>query len=76
MNQDAEVVAKAEALMVNLAAARGLQNVLKTNLGPRYERVLLYVNYFQAGSIRLVSSLDCWFADDAPILIVRLHIIS
>lgn len=30
-----EIVAASQCLMVNVAAARGLQNVLKTNLGPR-----------------------------------------
>lgn len=35
VNPDAEIVAKSQCLMVNVAAARGLQNVLKTNLGPR-----------------------------------------
>jgi hypothetical protein len=33
VNPNAEVVSKAQALMVNVAAARGLQMVLKTNLG-------------------------------------------
>ena len=33
VNADAEVVSKAQALMVNSAAAKGLQMVLKTNLG-------------------------------------------
>lgn len=33
VNPNAEVVSKTQALMVNVAAARGLQNVLKTNLG-------------------------------------------
>lgn len=31
----AEIVASSQCLMVNVAAARGLQSVLKTNLGPR-----------------------------------------
>lgn len=31
----AEIVASAQCLMVNVAAARGLQAVLKSNLGPR-----------------------------------------
>jgi len=30
-----EIVASSQCLMVNVAAARGLQSVLKTNLGPR-----------------------------------------
>jgi T-complex protein 1 subunit zeta len=30
-----EIVASSQCLMVNVAAARGLQAVLKTNLGPR-----------------------------------------
>lgn len=33
VSPNAEVVSKTQALMVNVAAARGLQNVLKTNLG-------------------------------------------
>jgi T-complex protein 1 subunit zeta len=35
VNPNAEIVASAQCLMVNVAAARGLQSVLKTNLGPR-----------------------------------------
>lgn len=35
VNPNAEVVASAQCLQVNVAAARGLQAVLKTNLGPR-----------------------------------------
>lgn len=30
-----EIVASSQCLMVNVAAARGLQTVVKTNLGPR-----------------------------------------
>eukprot|EP01038_Epipyxis_sp_PR26KG_P010832 gene10832-14541_t len=35
VNPNAEIVASAQCLMVNVAAARGLQAVLKSNLGPR-----------------------------------------
>lgn len=35
VNPNAEIVASSQCLMVNVAAARGLQAVLKTNLGPR-----------------------------------------
>jgi T-complex protein 1 subunit zeta len=35
INPNAEVVASSQCLLVNVAAARGLQAVLKTNLGPR-----------------------------------------
>lgn len=35
VNPNAEVVSKTQALMVNVAASRGLQNVLKTNLGEK-----------------------------------------
>jgi len=35
INPNAEVVASSQCLLVNVAAARGLQSVLKTNLGPR-----------------------------------------
>ena len=35
VNPNAEIVASSQCLMVNVTAARGLQSVLKTNLGPR-----------------------------------------
>ena len=35
MNPNAEIVAQSQCLQVNVAAARGLQTVVKTNLGPR-----------------------------------------
>ena len=35
VNPNAEIVASSECLNVNVTAARGLQMVLKTNLGPR-----------------------------------------
>lgn len=35
VNPNAEVVASSQCLHVNVTAARGLQMVLKTNLGPR-----------------------------------------
>mmetsp|Transcript_63196 Transcript_63196/g.131453 ORF Transcript_63196/g.131453 Transcript_63196/m.131453 type:complete len:544 (-) Transcript_63196:124-1755(-) len=35
VNPDAEIVAASQCLQVNVAAARGLQSVLRTNLGPR-----------------------------------------
>lgn len=35
VNPNAEIVASSQCLMVNTTAARGLQQVLKTNLGPR-----------------------------------------
>jgi len=33
VNPSAEIVSKSQALLVNCSAAKGLQNVLKTNLG-------------------------------------------
>ncbi len=35
LNPKAEVARAAQALLVNTSAARGLQDVLRTNLGPR-----------------------------------------
>lgn len=35
VNPNAEVVAKSQALLVNCSAAKGLMNVLKSNLGER-----------------------------------------
>ena len=35
LSPNAEIVSKDAALQVNIAAANGLQNVLKSNLGPR-----------------------------------------
>ena len=39
VNSNAEVVGKAQALMVNIGAAKGLQGVLKSNLGKRHALV-------------------------------------
>jgi len=33
VNPDAEIVSKQQCLMVNVTAARGLQNAVKSNLG-------------------------------------------
>ncbi len=35
LNPKAEVARAAQALQVNISAARGLQDVLRTNLGPK-----------------------------------------
>eukprot|EP01041_Mallomonas_annulata_P006314 gene6314-12773_t len=35
VNPNAEIVSSSQCLIVNVSAARGLQNVLKTNLGPK-----------------------------------------
>lgn len=35
LNPKAEIARQAQALAVNISAARGLQDVLKTNLGPK-----------------------------------------
>jgi T-complex protein 1 subunit zeta len=35
LNEKADVVRKAAALGININAAKGLQEVLKTNLGPK-----------------------------------------
>lgn len=35
MNAKADIVRKAQALAININAAKGLQEVLKTNLGPK-----------------------------------------
>ena len=52
VNPDAEVVAKSQALMVNVGAAKGLQGVLKTNLGPRGTLKMLVGG---AGQIKLTK---------------------
>jgi T-complex protein 1 subunit zeta len=35
VNPNADIIKKAQALAVNINAAKGLQEVLKTNLGPK-----------------------------------------
>uniref|UniRef100_A0A7S2WV07 T-complex protein 1 subunit zeta n=1 Tax=Rhizochromulina marina TaxID=1034831 RepID=A0A7S2WV07_9STRA len=52
VNPDAEVVAKAQALAVNVAAANGLQMVLRSNLGPRGTLKMLVGG---AGQIRITK---------------------
>jgi T-complex protein 1 subunit zeta len=39
MNANAEIVSKHQALMVNVSAAKGLQGVLKSNLGMLYVKI-------------------------------------
>ncbi|GMI28758.1 hypothetical protein TrCOL_g2174 [Triparma columacea] len=52
LNPDAEIVSKAAARAVNVAAAMGLQGVLKTNLGPRGTLKMLVGG---AGQIKLTK---------------------
>lgn len=52
LNSNAEIVSKAAARSVNVAAAGGLQNVLKTNLGPRGTLKMLVGG---AGQIKLTK---------------------
>jgi len=52
VNPNAEIVSKAAARAVNVAAASGLQNVLKTNLGPRGTLKMLVGG---AGQIKLTK---------------------
>lgn len=35
VNPNADVIGKSQALMMNINAAKSLQNVLKSNLGPK-----------------------------------------
>lgn len=52
VSPNAEIVSSAAALAVNVAAAVGLQNVLKTNLGPRGTLKMLVGG---AGQIKLTK---------------------
>ncbi|CAI5999682.1 unnamed protein product [Closterium sp. NIES-64] len=52
LNANAEVVSKSAALFMNINAAKGLQDVLKTNLGPRGTIKMLVGG---AGDIRLTK---------------------
>ena len=52
VSPNAEIVSKAAARSVNVAAAVGLQNVLKTNLGPRGTLKMLVGG---AGQIKLTK---------------------
>ncbi|RHY15646.1 hypothetical protein DYB25_008686 [Aphanomyces astaci] len=52
VNPNAEVVARSQALLVNVSAARGLQGVLKSNLGPRGTLKMLVGG---AGQIKLTK---------------------
>ena len=52
VSPNAEIVSKAEARAVNVAAAAGLQSVLKTNLGPRGTLKMLVGG---AGQIKLTK---------------------
>jgi T-complex protein 1 subunit zeta len=52
LSPNAEIVSKQAALAVNIAAATGLQNVLKSNLGPRGTLKMLVGG---AGQIKLTK---------------------
>ena len=54
INPNAEIVASSQCLMVNVAAARGLQGVLKTNLGPRGTLKMLVGG---AGQIKITKGI-------------------
>lgn len=52
MNPNAEIIGKSQALLVNVSAAKGLQGVLKSNLGPRGTLKMLVGG---AGQIKLTK---------------------
>ena len=45
LNPKAEVARAAQALAINIAAAKGLQDVLRTNLGPKGTMKMYAQNY-------------------------------
>lgn len=65
VNPNAEVVSKTQALMVNVAAARGLQNVLKTNLGER-ETYIMRQSTASRTKIYATKMLPFDFVDIGP----------
>jgi T-complex protein 1 subunit zeta len=56
VNPNADIIGKAQALQMNINAAKGLQNVLKTNLGPRGTLKMLVGG---AGQIKLTKDGKC-----------------
>lgn len=52
MNPNAEIIAKSQALSINVSAAKGLQGVLRSNLGPRGTLKMLVGG---AGQIKLTK---------------------
>ena len=56
LNPKAEVARAAQALAVNISAAKGIQEVLKTNLGPRGTMKMLVSG---AGDIKVSTELLC-----------------
>lgn len=52
VNENAEVMRSGQALMVNVMAAKGLQEVMKSNLGPRGTLKMLVGG---AGQIKLTK---------------------
>ncbi len=52
VNPNADVIGSQHALMMNIQAARGLQNVLKTNLGPKGTLKMLVSG---AGDVKLTK---------------------
>jgi len=66
LSPNAEIVSKDAALQVNIAAANGLQNVLKSNLGPR--GTLKMVGLFVCGGpMPAEDFLSRFFRDDVSL---------
>lgn len=67
LSPNAEIVSKDAALQVNIAAANGLQNVLKSNLGPR--GTLKMVGLFVCGGPMPAEDyfLSRFFRDDVSL---------
>lgn len=63
LNQNADVVKKAQALTINIQAAKGLQEVLKSNLGPKGTIKMLVGG---AGQVKLTK--------DGSVLLSEMHI--
>ncbi|KAG8525067.1 T-complex protein 1 subunit zeta-2, partial [Galemys pyrenaicus] len=57
-NSKAEVARAHAALAVNICAARGLQNVLRTNLGPKGTMKIIIAEGFEAAKIKALEVLE------------------
>lgn len=65
LNPNAEVLNKSAALHMNINAAKGLQDVLKTNLGPKgtikmYLTFLLFIHLFLFFLYILLMMMNCY----------------
>ena len=80
LNPKAEIARNHQALAINISAARGLRDVMKTNLGPKVTDPYLWLdlNYWIKGTMKMLVSGagDIKLTKDGNVLLNEMQIQS